>query len=269
MTDCGSNMTPIGILSELLERVGACDGIAIPVSAEELRQWPHEAVKAMKTQKLIVKARPATSAICPGCERNCVMQVHTLPATAGHPSSFIVCDKRSDINRVTVSSERLIQWQCSTDLVSAFVASCLDLRRPTRQADSAGRWGIGIVFGDKRSQMLCLNASGTVALVVGNNMIPLAEFIEFLDGAYSLDAAQVRRLVDASTTADNRYTPSNARIEARKLETQAMYESWRKEYRALRRRRPGMSDVWCSQQIAKMDIASGRNSETIRKQMKK
>jgi len=62
-------------------------------------------------------------------------------------------------------------------------------------------------------------------------MVPLAEFIEVLDGAYSLDTAQIRRLVDASTTADNRYTPSNIMLETRKLNTQAMYESWRKEYR--------------------------------------
>ena len=49
----------------------------------------------------------------------------------------------------------------------------------------------------------------------------------------------IRRLVDAATTADNRYTPSNARREARKLDTQAMYESWQKEYRELQTKTPG------------------------------
>ena len=67
----------------------------------------------------------------------------------------------------------------------------------------------------------------------------------------------IRRMVDAATTADNRYTPSNAKREARKLDTQAMYESWQKEYRELKRSKPGMSDVWYAQQIAKMDIAHG------------
>jgi len=269
VTESCSHMTPLDILSELLDRVGACNGSAISVSADELRQWPREAVKAMKAQKLIVKSRPATSAICPGCERNCVMPVHTLPTKAGRPLSFIVCDKRSDINRVVVSPDRLIQWQGGADLVAEFVASCLDVRCHARQADSAGRREIGIVFGDKRSQMLCLEASGTLVLVAGNNMVPLAEFIEFRDGAYVLDAAQIRRLVDAAVTADNRYTPSNVRLEARKLDTQAMYESWRREYRALQKRRPDMSDVWYSLQIARMDIACRRDSETIRKQMKK
>ncbi len=47
-----------------------------------------------------------------------------------------------------------------------------------------------------------------------------------------------------------------------------MYESWRKEYRELQRKRPGMSGKWYSKQIAKTEIAQGRNSETIRKRMK-
>ena len=37
----------------------------------------------------------------------------------------------------------------------------------------------------------------------------------------------------------------------------------------LRKQRPNMSDVWYSQQIAKQDIAAGRDAETIRKHMKK
>ena len=96
----------------------------------------------------------------------------------------------------------------------------------------------------------------------------MAELIGYDNGAYSLDGGMIRQLVDAATTADNRYTPSNAKREARKLDTQAMYESWQKEYRALKKRRRNMSDVWYSQQIAKMEIANGRNASTIKKNMK-
>ena len=268
MTKCHSNIKPVDILSELLDRVGANNGGAILIGAEELHHWPHRAVKAMKKQGLITKTHPSTSAICPGCERSCVMPVHTLPATAGQPSSFIVCDKRCDTNRVNVPSERLIQWQCDTDLVSDFVASCLTLRRHARQVDSNGRWEIGMVLGNKRSQMLCLEALGTVNLVAGENRIPLASFLVFHDRAYVLDVNKIQGLIDTSKTIDNRYTPSKARREARKLTTQTMYKRWREEYRALKKRRPEMSDVWCSRQIARMDIACGRDSETIRKQMK-
>lgn len=261
-------MTAIDALLELLGRVGACRDTAVLVSDEELLQWPQAAVKVMKSQKLIVRARPASSAICPGCESNCVMPVHTLSATTSTPSSFIVCDQRSDINRVPVSPGRLTQWQCNADLVSGFVASSLGLRVTGGHTDNAGRRSIGMVRGDKRSQMLCLETSGALNLVIGNSKVPLAEVIEYHKGTYTLDAAAIRRLADYATTADERYTPSSSRREVLKLATQAMYERWRREYRTLRRNRPGMSGVWYAQQIAKMEIAKGRDAETIRKRMK-
>jgi hypothetical protein len=130
-------------------------------------------------------------------------------------------------------------------------------------------WNIGIARGDKRSQMLCLQVGGDLALVAGNNAVPLAELVGFRDGEYSVDGAMIRELVDAATTADSRYTPSNARREARKLDTQAMYEGWRKAYRDLKKQRWNMSNVWYSRQIAKQEIAASRDAETIRKHMKK
>ena len=116
--------------------------------------------------------------------------------------------------------------------------------------------------GKKRSQMVCLRADEQLELVAGQNTVPLAELVRFGADGYSVDGEAIRQLVDAATTGDSRYTPSNARREARKLETQALHESWRKEYRALKQRRPGMSDVWYSQQIAKTEIAQGRSAET-------
>ena len=262
-------MTPKDALIELLGRVGATPGAMVLVNDEELNQWPAEAIKAMKSQSLITKSRPAASAICSGCERDCVMPVHTLPSKTGAPVLFIICDRRNDINRVPVLPERLTQWQCSADLLCGFVAVSLGLRRSDKQRASAGLWEIGIATGDKRSQMLCLQVNGALVLVAGSNMVPLAELIEYHDGEYMIDGAMIRLLVDAATTADNRYTPSNAKREARKLDTQAMYEGWRKAYRNLKKTRPNMSGIWFSRKIAKMDIAHGRNAETIRKQMKK
>lgn len=262
-------MKAIDALLELLNRVGASQDRVVLVTNEELHQWPTVAIKAMKSQKLIVRTRPAASAVCPGCESQCVMPVHSLRATIGKPSSFIVCDKRSDINRIPIPADRLIQWQCNDDLLCGFVASCLALHHNTKRIDDAGRREIGIVIGNKRSQMMCVEARGTVNLIIGHNTVPLAESIDFCDGEYSLNVKQIHQLVDSCTTADKRYTPSNARQEVRKLDTQDMYESWRKAYRKLLREKPGKSDRWYSFQIAKMDIAQGRDAETIRKQIKK
>jgi len=262
-------MTPIDPLPELLMRVGANQGNTVLVSAEELHQWPSAAVKAMKSQKLIAKATPAKSASCPGCEENCVMPVYSPPIKEGVSSSFIVCDKRGDTNRVTVPSNRLIQWQCNVELVCKFVATNLGLRPSIRRTANAGQWEIGIAPGDTRSQMLCLEANGTLDLVAENNKFPLVELIEFHEGKYSLNDAMIHHMVDSATTADPRYTPSNAKREARKLDTQTMYSSWKKAYRDLKRGKPGKSDRWYATQIAKMEIANGRDAETIRKNMKK
>ena len=260
-------MMPLEALLELLERVGASRDAAALVSEEELNQWPAEAVRELKAQKLLAKASPAVSVVCPGCYQECVMPVDTVSAGAGNAASFIVCDKRDDINRVEVPAERLRQWRCGAEAVGAFVAQSLGIRSDNQRKADAGLWELGLVRGKRRSQMVCLRANGTLGLVAGENAVPLAELVRFGAEGYSVDCEGIRQLVDAASTGDSRYTPSNARREAHKLETQARHEHWRKEYQALKKRHPDMSDVACSKQIAKLPVADGCSAETIRKQM--
>ena len=262
-------MTPLGALLELLERVGASRGAAALLSEEEVNHWPSGAVRELKSQKLLVKASPATSVICPGCEQQCTMPVYTLPTGARSAASFTVCDKRDDINRVAVPADLLRQWRCGVEAVGGFVAHSLGLRSGTQRMADAGLWELGLVKGKRRSQMVCLRAGEALELVAGGSAIPLSELVCFGAEGYSVDCEAVRQLVDAATTGDSRYTPSNVRREARKLKTQALHERWRREYRALKKRRPGMSDVWYSREVAKMEIAHQRRAETIRKHMKR
>lgn len=262
-------MTPLEALLELLERVGTSRDAAALVSEEELSHWPAEAVRGLKAHKLLVKASPAVSAVCPGCERECTMPVRTLPAGNGPAVSFAVCDKRDDINRVEIPPERLRQWRCGVEAVGAFVAQSLGLRTGGQRKTESGLWELGLVAGKKRSQTVCLRANGTLEIVAGENAIPLAEIVRLEPDRYSVDGESIRQLVDAATAGDPRYTPTIARREARKLETQALHENWRKAYRALTRSHAGMSDVWYSQRIAKMDIAQGKSAETIRKHLKR
>ena len=69
--------------------------------------------------------------------------------------------------------------------------------------------------------MLGLRTHGDVTLVVADTAVALADLIDFARGAYMLDTAAIRHLVDAATTADPRYTPSTTRREAHTLDTQA------------------------------------------------
>ena len=260
-------MTPEAALIELLGRVGARLGESVTVSTEELSQWPAVAVSALKSQGLLLKARPAKSVACPGCEQECSMTVQTLTRSNAPAASFVVCDKRSDINRVPIPGARLALWRCDAQAVCGFVASSLDLKPSTVQATESGLLPIGIARGNKRTQMLCLRVHGHLALVAGTNAIPLADVIGFENGSFTVDQTVIHQMVDAATSADPRHTPSTAKRESAKLDTQARYASWKKAYKALHKKRPNESDVWYSQQIAKTPIAQGRNASTIKKHM--
>jgi hypothetical protein len=258
-------MTPAGALIELLARVGAAD--AVFVTAHELNQWPSDAVAAMKSQKLINKAAPALTAICPGCEQECTMPIEAAPASSRVPAFFVVCDKRDDTNRVMISPDHLTQWRATTGGVAKFVAQDLSLRWQGTMTSAGDALQIGIVKGRGKSQMLCLRSDSELILVAGSGSLPLADIFTFAAGQYALDAQAVERMVNASTTTDARYTPSNARREARKLVTKERNESWGKAFRKLAKKHPDKSANWCAKQIEKMDIGDGKNSETIRKNM--
>ncbi|NMM08708.1 MAG: hypothetical protein HHJ16_00315 [Polaromonas sp.] len=260
-------MTPQAALIELLARVGVRNGAAVTVNTEELNQWPTAAVSALKSQGLLLKARPVKSVVCPGCEQECSMPVHTPPSANAPAASFVVCDKRSDTNRVPIPAARLALWRCDAQAVCEFVAANLGLQRTTVQPSEDRLLPIGMARGNKRTQMLCLRVQDDLALVVGTDGMPLADVVGFEDASFTLDQAVIRQMVDAATTTDPRHTPSTAKREARKIDTQAMYASWQKAYRALLKKSPGKSDVWYSQQIAKTAVAQGRDASTIKKNM--
>lgn len=196
------------------------------------------------------------------------MPVHTVTDGADTASSFIVCDKRDDTNRVSVSAERLRQWQCGVGAVGGFVAHSLGMRSKDPRKAEDGLRELGLMTGKRRSQMVCLRANGVLELVVGNNTVPLAEVVRHGAEGHFVDSEAVRQLVDTAT-ADSRYTPNNARLQVRKEKTQTLYKRWRKEYRALKNRCPEMSDRRYSEQIAKMGIAREKSAETIRKHLKR
>ena len=260
-------MTPKALLSNLLDRVSAAQDNVVLINEHELNQWPAKAVVAMKSQRLIVKAKLAASAVCPGCERGCVMPVHTVVNQLERSNSFIVCDKRDDINRVLVMAEQLVQWRCSIDLVCQFIGESLQLSRSTKTDSLNHRWEVGIARGNKRRQMLCLQAGKGLFLVVGESSMPLVELLDFNESHYLLDHEVIKQLVDSATTAESRYTPSQAQREVRRLNTQDMYKAWKDKYRQLKKSDPTKSATWYASRIAKLDIAQGRSAETIRKNM--
>lgn len=253
---------------ELLDRLGGCGGNAVLISEAELCRWPGEAIHALKTQRIIAKAKAADSAVCPGCEEECVMPVTTLPGGEGAARTFILCEQRDDTNRVPVTTDHLLQWRCSLELVSGFVADSLGLNRGRRQRNDAGMLEIGMVTGKKRVQMVCMEIIDRVQVVVGQHKVDLADLVAFEDRKFSVHQEMIQRLVDSSNTTDERYTPSDIRRENRKLETKEIHDSWKKQFKLLSKKHPEKSDSWIAGKIKKMPIGQNHSVETIRKNMK-
>ena len=190
-------MTALEALLELLARVGASNGAVALVSEAELSEWPADAVRQLKAQKLLAKASPAVSVVCPGCEQECTMPVHTVFGRAGKAASFVVCDKRDDINRVVVPAERLRQWRCDAAAIADLITGLLDLRRPdSGNGACAGRWEIGMFKGAKHSSHLVLLADGRLTLRLAGHSIALDDVLELESNGFKLAERTLIRLVD-------------------------------------------------------------------------
>jgi len=263
-------MTLPDVLQALIQRLGS--GGDSTLAWEQMREWPPDAIAVFEKAGWIKLAVAASTVECPGCEENCFMSVHILPAAHGRPArAYVACDQRDEMGRVNIALSRLQQWQVTESHVARWVLAALGMKGKPEQDKTGGAFKLGNLQGKKRLGFLEFDTSESVSLKASGHSLPLSEVVIFEGGHPRIDRAAILDLVDLPPVSESsdRYTPSNARREARKLDTQAMYESWRKAYRDLKKTRKDMSDVWYSQQIEKADIAHGRDAETIRKQMKK
>ena len=211
-------MTPREALLDLVARVGARDGAAVRISETDVRQWPARG-------RLGPQGAPAPG---PGaaCQDRGVSRLRSRLRHAGaddpppgrarrHASSSVTNGVTS--TRVALTTAHVDQWKCDAEALARFVVAQLGLRRSRHRIDDSGTRPLGLAAGDTRHQMLGLRTHGDVTLVVADTAVALADLIDFERGAYVLDTAVIRHLVDAATTADPRYTPSTTRREARTL----------------------------------------------------
>lgn len=188
-------MTPADALQDLLERIGASRGRALLVSEEELRDWPEAAVHAMKNAGLLAPASPASSAVCPGCEQQCFMPVHTSPSGNRNAQSFIVCDKRDDVSRVPVSGARLRQWSASLAAVAGVASRLLGMTNAV--ALNGQRCEVGVLKGRRHSSHVVLVADGVLNIHAGGHILAFTNFLTFEGESFRLDKQSIVRLVDS------------------------------------------------------------------------
>ncbi len=228
------------------------------VASEHYRRWPAEAVEIFHQAGWIAEASDAAMAECSGCEESCFMPVTVRPPGADGRDARVQidCDRRDDMGRISIPISRLKRWQVTGNQIAGWLASRLGLRAKPKGKKVGVAISIGIIQGKKRSGALALIPGRPPSLRVSDRMLPLSEAVFLQDGSLEIDRAAIIGLVD-------RPAPGTSK----KKQTQELYEGWQKRYRALKRKHPGMSDVWYSRQITKTDLAAGRSAETIRKNM--
>ncbi|MBT3091533.1 MAG: hypothetical protein JAZ02_13460 [Candidatus Thiodiazotropha endolucinida] len=236
---------------------------------DEVQQWQQGVLKAFIDLGLLAKGVQAKSLTCTGCEQQCFMPVYL---TEDAQRAYVVCDdpdRQSQMGRIAVPLEHLQQWQASTRQFSGVVAGLLGLDAKPDFHKASASYRLGMLKGKGGRRWVSVGVQ-PLALEINRQVVPLAEVLFFSGEALELDHPRIDELLNTVPSESGKaYTPDTSKREARKLATQAMYQDWHDEYLALKGKHPGKPDGWYSVRISRLPIAQGRDSETIRHNMKK
>lgn len=183
----------------------------------------------------------------------------------------MVCDRRNDMGRVKVPLARLKQWQVTQAQIARWVSEELGLTLKSYNPTNIGTIKLGNLRHGGRLSSVEFHSDEPVRLTISGSALPLTEIVFLEDGRLQIDQVAIAHIVGQAhaPTRSGRRKPSTARRDARKLDTAARHQSWRKEARELRRAHRDKSERWIAQRIAKLPIADGASWETIRKNIRK
>lgn len=254
-------------LNDLLAAI-ADSQTRILVDHDTVQGWEQGVLDRLIAQGILKIAPAASSLACSGCEEHCLSDV-VVRTNGGATRAHIVCEvpeRQAEMGLVSVPVERLQQWQSSPAMLAEFVAGALGLDAAV-STSTQGVFNLGMLQGPhgRRGVTLVLN---TFSLEVNQHSIPLMELVFVELGSVALD----RRRIDAALNlkakpADKPYESNTVKRESRKQATAAMRQDWRDAHEKLQREHPGKSKKWYSIRIARLPVALGRDSETIRRQL--
>lgn len=267
-------MTLNDVLFLLLEAMDTT-GETHLVGWDTVQQWPDGALGTMLEAGILTDAKPALSVECRECANRCFMDVYQLSGVDNKPDrAFIVCDDpemQGQMGRIEIQLERLRQWKVTGLQLAKVIARLVGIECKAEDRHGQLNIRVGMVKGKNGRRWLSLNKS-PLDLEINDHYLPLEELLFFENGVLAMDLERIDQLLDkAPASTGKKYKPSTEKREARKRKTEARYEDWQEAYLDMRRKYPDTvrhSDSWIAKQIAKLDIAQGRDSETIRKHMK-
>ncbi|RLA51510.1 MAG: hypothetical protein DRR42_10150 [Gammaproteobacteria bacterium] len=254
-------------LTNLIGHVDASDK-PVTLTWDEVQQWQDGVLARFQVAGLLAKDVNTQSLTCTGCEKHCFMPIYQ---TDDGQRAFIVCDdpdKQDQMGRIEVPLERLQQWQASARQFARVIAGLLGFEsRPVYQKTSVS-YALGMLKSERGRRWVSLTVQ-PLALEINRHAVILGELLYFDAEKLVIDCPRIDELLGlAPSDTGKTYTPDVSKREERKLATQAMYQDWHDEYLALKQKHSNKPNTWYSMQISKMDIAQGKDSETIRKNMK-
>ncbi|NOT13772.1 MAG: hypothetical protein HOP23_18425 [Methylococcaceae bacterium] len=246
---------------------------SITMSWDTVQQWPEGALNTLLQLGLLIPAPAAQSIECNGCEKHCFMDVVIHPHDDPNLTrAFIVCDDpemQSQMGRITVPLVRLRQWQGSVKLLAKAIAELLGLTDKVTFSANQAVIKLGMLKAKKGRKWVTLNSTD-LSLEINQNTVPVDEVLYFENQQLVIDQNKIDDLLNSeSLNKGKKYIPSTTKRETGKLKTLSMYQDWQDEYLRLKEQHPNKADTWYAAKIFKMDIAKGRDAETIRKNMVK
>ena len=186
---------PDSFLADLLDRVAAQDGKPLFLTEEELVEWPAYLVVVLQKHEFLRKAASSNSALCDGCEEQCVMPVFPV----GGGSSFVICDRRDDIHRVEIPASRLRRWKTSLPIIASALAQMMGLRPSSSNLlDGGRRVNVGVFRGQRHSAHIDLLVAndGQLLISLAGHEAPLIEVLRITEDRLLVDRGRLTYLVD-------------------------------------------------------------------------
>ena len=266
-------MTYNDVLVDLLAHLLHAESKPIMIGWDSVQHWPEGVLNALLQLGILIPASAAQSIECHACDNHCYMDViniiHDDPALT---RAFIVCDDadmQSQMGRVKIPLLRLQQWQGSVKQLSQVIADLLGLKDKITFTANQAVIKLGMLKANKGRRWVTLNCID-LSLEINQYKKPIDELLYFDGQQFVIDQNSIDDLLNSeSLNSGKKYTPSTIKREASKLETQAMYQDWQDAYLRLNKEYPNKANTWYAAKIFKMDIAKGRDAETIRKNMVK
>jgi len=263
-------MTFNDVLLELLAHLRA-NNKDITIDGDAILQYPENLLNTLLQLGLLSPIAAAQSIECCACEKCCFMDVITLPhANPALSRAFIVCDDEvmhNQIGRVAIPVERLKQWQCSVKQLAQVIADLLGFKDKISFSANQSIIKLGMLKSLKGRRWVTLNTL-TLSIEINKHAIAADDVLYFEGEQLLIDVDCINDLLNREPLSQGKaYIPSTNKRETKKLETQAMYQDWKDAYMVLSQSHSDKSKKWCSLQIAKMNIANGKDAETIRKNM--